>query len=185
MTIPDPNSSEPNRPEDTRPRPQFGELAPEGWSWTPPKDDSAAPAVPVAPDAASVPAAAMAPGASRTPVWDRPVTLALLIFGLLATFLMISVLGSLPQAMQVLYTQEDLGTYTPAASVAGLITAGRIVEAGIWIVTTVLSILLLTRGRRAFYVPLIGGAVSVVAIFVFIGVVLTTDPTLLELYGQP
>jgi len=185
MTIPDPNSSEPNRPEDTRPRPQFGELAPEGWSWTPPKDDSATPAVPVAPDAASIPTAATAPVASRAPGWDRPVTLALLIFGLLVTFFMVSVLGSLPEAMQVLYTQEDLGTYTPAASVAGLITAGRIVEAGIWLLTTVLSILLLTRGRRAFYVPLVGGAVSVVAIFVFIGVVLTTDPTLLELYGQP
>ncbi|TFB50394.1 DUF6264 family protein [Cryobacterium tagatosivorans] len=183
MTTPDPNSpAEPNRPEDTRPRPQYGELAPEGWSWTPPQDQAVAP---VAPNGPAIPVAVTAVRTVRAPAWDRPVTLGLLVFGLLATFFLVSVLGALPEAMQVLYTQEDLGTYTPAASVAGLIIAGRLVEAGIWLVTAVASILLVTRGRRSFYVPLIGGAVSIVAIFVFIGVVLTTDPTLLELYSRP
>ena len=191
MTTPDPNSpSEPNRPEDTRAKPQYGELAPEGWSWTPPQDQAATPAEPATPVAPGDPGApiqesAPADRTSRAPAWDRPVTLGLLLFGLLATFFLISVLGALPEAMQVLYTQENLGDYTPAASVAGLILAGRLAEAGIWLVTAAVSILLITRGHRAFYVPLIGGAVAILAIFVFIGVILATDPTLLELYGQP
>ena len=190
MTIPDPNSSEPNRPEDTRPRPQFGELAPEGWSWTPPQNDAGIPAVPAAPGSASsaplvAPTADSAFRAPRAPGWDRPVTLGLLIFGLLATFFAISVLGALPDALQMLYTQQDLGTYTPDAAVAGLILAGRIVEVGIWLASAVVSTLLLTRGRRAFYVPLIGGFVSVIAIFVFISAVLTTDPTLLDSVSRP
>lgn len=177
-------------PEDNRPKPQYGELAPEGWSWTPPKDDAGTPADPAAPVGASsaplvAPAADSAVRTPRAPGWDRPVTLGLLIFGLLATFFAISVLGALPDALQMLYTQQDLGTYTPDATVAGLILAGRIVEAGIWLATAAVSILLMARGRRAFYVPLIGGVVSVIAIFVFISVVLTNDPTLLEVYSRP
>jgi hypothetical protein len=34
-------------------------------------------------------------------------------------------------------------------------------------------------------VPLIGGVVSFVAIFVFMSIVLTTDPTLLDFYSRP
>ena len=180
-------------PEDNRPKPRYGELAPEGWSWTPPKTDADIPAVPAAPAGAASaqplapvpPTADAALTASRAPRWDRPVTLGLLIFGLLATFFAISVLGSLPEALQMLYTQQDLGTYTPDAAVAGLILAGRIVEVGIWVAAAVVSTLLLARGRRAFYVPLIGGFVSVIVIFVFISAVLTTDPTLLDSVSRP
>ncbi|UBH04992.1 hypothetical protein K8P10_000503 [Leucobacter sp. Psy1] len=32
----------PHQPRDTRPRPQYGEYAPEGWSWTPPGEESGA-----------------------------------------------------------------------------------------------------------------------------------------------
>lgn len=32
--------SAPQQPRDTRPRPQYGEYAPEGWTWTPPGEES-------------------------------------------------------------------------------------------------------------------------------------------------
>jgi hypothetical protein len=86
--------------------------------------------------------------------------------------------------MQMLYTQEGLGSYEPAASVAGLMTAGIITQVVLWIATAAVSILLLVRRRRAFYIPLIGGVLSVLAIFVFLAFILTTDPTLLDFYGQ-
>lgn len=175
-------------PKDNRPKPKYGELAPEGWSWTPPQGDTGIPAIPLAPGATSgvptAPTADAAPGPARARAWDRPVTLALLVFGLLATFFTVSVLGTLPQALQMLYTQQDLGTYTPDVAVVPLITAGRFVEGGIWIATAVVSILRLRKGRRAFYVPLIGGVVSVIALFVFISAVLATDPTLLDSVGR-
>ena len=179
---------------DYRPRPRYGELAPEGWSWTPPQDErvptasvsappavpasGTAPSTPVSPDSASRPARA-------TPGWDRPVTLGLLIFGLLATFVTIAVLGALPDAVQMLYTQEGLGDYTPAAIVATLITAGSITQAVIWVVTAVVSILLLIRSRRAFYVPLIGGVVAFVLIFAFMTIIVGSDPTLIDFYSRP
>ena len=194
--------------QDPRPRPQYGELAPEGWTWTPPQEP-AAPAAPAAQGSAAPnqaqqnqpPATPSAPqhyaaqqyGAPFTPVqqskpaaplWDRPVTLALMVFGLFGTFFTVAVLTAIPDAMQMLYTQEGLGSYEPAASVAGLTTAGIITQVVLWIAMAAVSVLVLVRRRRAFYIPLIGGVLSVLAIFVFLAIILTTDPTLLDYYGQ-
>ncbi|KFF60758.1 hypothetical protein JF66_02325 [Cryobacterium sp. MLB-32] len=191
------NSTSDDTPRDRRPRPQYGELAPEGWVWEPPTDARAselaipdAPASGIAPppepgtataNPASAPVAGPpAPGARRVPGWDRPVTMALLVLGLFGTFLAISILNSLPQAIQMLYTQESLGTYAAAANVDGILLAGAISQAVLWAATAALSVWLLIRGRRAFYVPLIGGVVSLILIFVFMGVVLSGDPTLLN-----
>ncbi|MFT2815709.1 DUF6264 family protein [Leifsonia sp. A12D58] len=202
------SSGENTPPEDPRPRPRYGELAPEGWTWTPPQEP-AAPAAPAGQDAAApnqaqqpqLPTPPSAPqhyaaqtygapynGAQlpkRTaPLWDRPVTLALMVFGLFGTFFTVAVLNAIPDAMQMLYTQEDLGTYKAAASVGGLTTAGIITQVVLWVAMVAVSVLLLVRRRRAFYVPLIGGVLSVLAIFVFLGIILTTDPTLLDFYSQ-
>lgn len=198
-----PGSPGPDKPPaDPRPQPRYGELAPEGWTWQPP-----APAAPAA-DATDAPPSAQpdrvpvsAPNAPNgatshvapfdvvqtkpaAPTWDRPVTLALLVLGLFGTFFTVAVLNSIPQALQMLYTQEGLGTYTAAASVTGLILAGVITQGALWVVTAVVSVLVTLRRRRAFYIPLIGGVVSFIAIFVFLTFVLTTDSTLLDFYGQ-
>jgi len=186
-------------PRDQRPRPKYGELAPEGWTWSPPP--GANPHADVTPDVpattnASVnaptqhtPASPYLSDASKkkhraAPAWDRPVTFGLLVLGLLGLFSAIAILGSVPEAVQMLYTQEKLGTYTPAAGVAGLILTGKITQSVIWVATAAFSIFVTTRHRRAFYLPLIGGVLSVVAIFVFLSVILTTDPTLLNFYSK-
>ncbi|KGJ80348.1 hypothetical protein GY21_02490 [Cryobacterium roopkundense] len=192
-------------PRDRRPRPQFGELAPEGWVWEPPKDpqaservtpdvSSAGAALPPAPhpapaSPAGTPASTPTGGAwagppalgTRTvPGWDRPVTLGLLVLGLFGTFVAISILNSLPQAIQMMYTQEDLGTYAAAATVEGTLMGGAVAQAALWAATAALSIRLLIRGHRGFYVPLIGGFLSLILIFIFMGVVLSGDATLLN-----
>jgi Family of unknown function (DUF6264) len=186
-------------PPDDRPRPKYGELAPEGWSWKPPADPhrdlSPAPDRPTGqqpapgqPNPHQLHRGIVQPGQfgeRGVPGWDRPVTFGLLIFGLLGTFFTVSVLNALPQAVQMLYTQDGLGTYAPPASVGALITGGIVAQALVWLATAGVSILLVVRRRRAFYVPLIGGVVSFVAIFVFMAIVLASDPTLLEFYGRP
>jgi hypothetical protein len=117
--------------------------------------------------------------------WDRPVTLGLLILGIFGTFFAISIFTALPEAVQMLYTQQGLGTYEPAAPVAGILTGGIITQVIVWLATAAVSIFLLVRGRRAFYVPLIGGVASFVVIFVFMSIVLGSDPTLLDFYSRP
>ncbi|MCU1445913.1 DUF6264 family protein [Cryobacterium sp.] len=179
-------------PADHRPQPRYGELAPEGWSWKPPQEESSpAASAPVATTVA-VPlgsaqrdAAAPATATKAPPAWDRPVTAVLLVLGLLGTFLTIATLVPLPEAMQMLYTQADLGTYTPADSVAAIITAGSIATVVVWLVTAVASILLMLRNRRAFYVPVIGAVVSFVLLVAAMAVVLAGDTALLDYFSQP
>jgi hypothetical protein len=185
-----------------RPRPRYGEMAPDGWSWKPPQPDelpggagnsAAPPPPPPGPPASPAQPTGQAPWTtmpaqpttSRAPGWDLAVTVSLIVVGLLGTFLAILVLAATPQAVQQLYTQEGLGAYTPAASVPGVVTAGSITLAGVWLASTIVAILLMTRGKRAFYVPLIGGVVSFVTIFAFMIVILTTDPTLFDYFSRP
>jgi hypothetical protein len=199
--------SVPSPADDPRPRPQYGELAPEGWTWQPPQEEARvepAPApivgagagVPPRADQPAVPAASIHSGqpyqqgqpsqpAKRTaPRWDRPLTIGLLAFGLLATLYGAISLGALPDAMQMIYTQQALGTYTPAASIGPLTSVGAIAVVFVWLATTAVSIGLLLRRRRAFYVPIIGGAVSTVALFAFILTAMLGDPTLIDFLSQ-
>jgi hypothetical protein len=176
-------------PADPRPQPRYGELAPEGWTWTPPQEETPAPAAsaPVSASVVPTPAAqrsAIGP-ASAAPGWDRPVTAILLALGLVGTFITVSMLATLPEAVQVLYTQAELGTYTPASSVAAVITAGSIGQVVIWLATTATSILLMVKNRRAFYVPLIGGVVAFVLLVAAMGVVLAGDTALIEYFSRP
>jgi hypothetical protein len=224
-------------PVDRRPRPQYGELAPEGWVWTPPADANAPVDGTTAPPAAaggtanaatdvsapgkvakpakaakavkpekapktakaaktatfkpiqSAPApAAPAPGnplVRPLPAWDRYVTISLLFVGLLATFFAVSTFSALPVTMQQLYSLQDLGTYVPATSVSATLLVGSILEGLVWAATAALSVSLLVRGKRTFYVPIIGAVVSGVIFFGFLAVLLLTDPTLLTFYSQP
>jgi hypothetical protein len=191
---PDQGKAAATPPADNRPQPRYGELAPEGWTWIPPQDQQApAASAAVSPPASPGPAAgrpAAAPGAAAStpgsaPGWDRPVTMILLVLGLLGTFFIVSVLMSLPEALQMLYTQSDLGTYTPDSSVSAIITAGSIGQAVIWLATATVAVLLTLKSRRAFYVPLIGGVVSFVLLIAALTVVLAGDATLLDYFSRP
>jgi hypothetical protein len=182
--VPDQTPATP--PVDYRPQPRYGELAPEGWTWTPPQDENApaaAAALPPAPTPAT-PGSVEGP-VSAAPGWDRPVTSILLVLGLLGTYIIASMLISLPEAMQTLYTQAGLGSYTAAESVGVIISGGSIGQVIVWLATAVTSVMLMIRHRRAFYVPLIGGVVSFVLLVAAMAVVLAGDTALLDYFGQP
>ncbi|TFD88065.1 hypothetical protein E3T61_13220 [Cryobacterium lactosi] len=181
-------------PVDYRPQPRYGELAPEGWTWTPPQDEHApADSAVVTPEPvqAPVPPGRFGPGAApgsvpgSAPTWDRPVTLSLLILGVLGAFFTISILGSMPEALQMLYTQASLGDYTAADSVGSIITAGSIALGVLWLATATVSVMLVLRGRRAFYVPIVGGVVAFVLLVAVTAVVLAGDPALLDYFSRP
>lgn len=184
-------------PVDYRPQPRYGELAPEGWSWTPPQDEIPAASAPVPPATASplgsVPVGSVPLGTAQrdaaapaqAPAWDRTLTISLLFLGLLGAFFTISMLVALPESLQLIYTQAKLGSYSAAAGVAGLITGGSIGQAVVWLATVVVSMLLVARHRRAFYVPLIGGVVAFVLLVATMAVVLSGDPALLDYFGRP
>ncbi|TFB64446.1 hypothetical protein E3N86_03475 [Cryobacterium sp. Hz7] len=117
-------------------------------------------------------------------------TLSLLVLGLLSTFFAVSMLTMITESIQLLHTQLDLAAYEPDPSAAGLVTAGIIGVSLVWLATAAGVILLLVRGKRAFYVPLIGVVLSAFVFIAFTTAVLATDPTLLndpnlmDVYGQ-
>ncbi|MBG6212913.1 MAG: DUF6264 family protein [Cryobacterium sp.] len=186
-----PDSVPPPAP-DPRPRPQYGELAPEGWTWQPPQekdrvDPAPAPTVGAAsgtPLYATTPTVQSATATRAVPGWDRPWTIGLLTFGLLATVYGVFSLGGFPVAMQIFYTQEGLGTYTPGASIGAITTVGAIALVFVWLATAAVSVRLLVPHRRAFFVPIVGGAVSLVVLFAFTMAALFIDPTLIEFLSR-
>lgn len=157
-------------------RPRYGELAPEGWSWPPAGSSGHAPAgrAPERPG-----------GGGRRPVpgWDRPVTLLLLVVGILGMFLNIGIVTSAPQSMAALYASEGLGEYAMAGSVPGIMTAASIAQLAIFAATAAVSVVLVVRRRRAFYVPLLGGVVAAAANLAFMTAIVATDATLLQHYA--
>lgn len=196
-------------PADPRPKPQFGELAPPGWEWKPPADShtghqqepmvvhkqSHAPAAPKArPEPRTRPttdasvaagaADASVDGVKKAPSWDRPLTVALLALGLFGVTLFVRVQEGATQSIALLYEQEGLGAYTPAASVASILFWGNVVQIALWVIAAALSISLLVRRRRAFWVPILVGALAVISLFLVLMAVLLTDPTLLDHFAK-
>lgn len=193
------NGREPGRDRpDPRPRPQYVELAPEGWKWVPPADAPNPDGVHPGDNAPAEHKAhaahqthplrqqhPVAGGGARTPPpWDRLITLLLLVLGLVGLITSFGILAALPQSIQLLYSQNDLGDYTAAASVSGIILTGQVCLALILVGAAVWSLLRLRRKRVAFVIPLVSGVLAAVVLFAFIAIVLYQDPTLLNFYGK-
>ncbi len=185
-----------------RPRPKFGELAPEGWTWEPPKDisrlDTAIPLEPTEtadapPENSPPPLGQAGPPSAPTaiaakekapPYWNRPVTFILLIIGLLGALQSVGFLTELPQTIQSLHAYERLGTYKAAPPVGTIILIGEIVQLVIWAVSFVISLTLVARRRLSFYVPLLAGVAGAVVLVACTALVLATDPVLLSSYSE-
>jgi hypothetical protein len=201
-TTPDPHTPDANAgsenvpaetPPDTRPRPQYGELAPEGWTWQPPASATPAPgitpaagAVPpvLSPGAVMPPYVQVAPQRTGAPLWDRVVTIVLLALGLIATINTVGSMLLLEDGIQSVYTQLELGTYTPIDSLPLFGTIGTVLAISIYIATTAISVWLLRLRKRSFYVPLIGAALSTISVFVVLMTLLMNDPTLIGFAGN-
>lgn len=178
--------SSPAPSRDERPRPQYGEYAPEGWSWQPPADERTsdpAPqmATPSPPIAASV-------DARRDRPVDRIVTILLLGIGVFGAWSAIGSLQSLPallpealrQASEMLGNGGAAFDYTPAPEVAGLILAGQVIQFVILALVVWWSIARLHARRLAFWVPLVGGVLSFIALYAIMFAIIVSDPALAE-----
>lgn len=198
---------------DERPRPQYGELAPPGWTWKPPADadrldtsrtsPAASGAEPTAPAEHQGPpphGSHLPPGAHPGPHpgphpggvlqqprassrWDLPLTVLLLVFGFFGLTYSIGILQAFPAYLQLLHSSQGLGDYTPEPVVGTIVTIGTVTMAGLWAVSTGLSVWLLVRKRVAFYVPLLTGVIAFIALIVFASLMVSTDPALLDVYG--
>ncbi|GGI48628.1 hypothetical protein BCL57_003330 [Agromyces flavus] len=173
-------------PRDERPRPRYGEYAPEGWSWQPPADERADAAA-SAPHPAPPPPAAPAPNAPAPPVpvapaaqtrsADRFFTILLLALGALGAWNTSVSLQQLPAAIQTVYTQQGVGTYTPQEWLPTLALVGTVFMLALYAAVLGWSIVRFRARKVAFWVPIAGGVVALVATIVLTSIVFITDPT--------
>lgn len=178
----------PPPPRDERPRPQYGEYAPEGWSWRP--ADQSADAAAGAPRAAAppppaMPAHAQGPGpagagaaaATAPRNVDRFFTILLLAVGALGAWNTSVSLHQLPGAIQTVYSQQGVGSYTPQEWLPTLALIGTVFMLALYAAVLIWAIARLRARKVAFWVPLAGGAVAVLATMVLTSIVFVTDPT--------
>ncbi|MET0976925.1 MAG: DUF6264 family protein [Leifsonia sp.] len=194
---PEPVDGSGSQPVDPRPKPQFGELAPPGWVWKPPADSHTGhqqePMVvhkqphtrqPAAPKPAAEPKSGAALEGTEPPAWDRPVTIALLVLGVFGLFSFVRIQAGATQSIALLYQQEGLGAYTPSTIVPTILLWGGIIQIALWVLAAGLSISLMVRRRRAFWIPLLVGVLAVIALFLVLMAVLLTDPTLIDHFAK-
>lgn len=161
---------------DERPRPQYGEYAPEGWvspHYPPPE----APAVEVAPVAAEAP-----PVKRRT--WDRVLTFGLLGIGLYFVLSGFISFSRLPEVFDQMFAQLGIGDFTSdsAATTVGIIA--NVVQPVIWAIAAFGASVWLRRGRIAFWWPLAGGVLANLIVVILVGVVMALDPAYAEYVAQ-
>jgi len=171
----------------SRPRPQYGEYAPEGWSWQPPAGEHTSDP---APQMETPKVAASLDERPDRPV-DRIVTIGLLVLGVLGVWSAITSLATLPTLLPeaLRQTSEMMGTggepfdYTPRPEVPGLILAGQVIQVVLWLVMAWWAITRIRARKLAFWVPLVGGALSFIALYAIIFAIMISDPVLVERLG--
>ncbi|QEO15482.1 hypothetical protein FLP10_14380 [Agromyces intestinalis] len=173
-------------PVDERPRPQFGEYAPPGWTWTPPEEtrhEAAAPAA--AAPAVSGAAAAAAPTAAGRAVHptDRAWTIALLAFGVLGVIYNSFSLAILPdsvvrsaQLSAAMLGMDAPTSFTPGPAVPALIAIGIALQLALWVGALLWSRARMRAGLIAWWVPLIAGVAAFIVVTIIGMLVFASDP---------
>ena len=111
-------------------------------------------------------------------------TLALLVFGIFGVIISIQLQSSITQSIAIIHAQEGIADYTPAAVVSTIVLIGGIVQIVLWLLAAGLSLLQIRRRRRAFWIPILVGVLSVIAVIFVLTSVLLTDTALLNHFAE-
>jgi len=174
---------------DQRPRPQYGEyasteerLAAGGLPLeeAPPRPETRI--EPTAVTASTTPTAPVRDPAITGGVsypWDRALTTGLLAFGGFSLVTSVPNLLDFSTTMRQVYeTAATYGEYTSDALANGIGVAVLAAQAAIFVVVLMLSIGRLRAGKRAFFIPLIGGVVAGIITLVLVIAAMVGDPAL-------
>ncbi|WP_022890687.1 DUF6264 family protein [Agromyces italicus] len=191
-------------PADERPRPRYGEYAPEGWTWQPPADpnsstppaqtpDAAAPAFGAAPTLGGTPVpASQHPGAAAARPTDRAWTIALLVFGAMgAVYNILSIIAMPASVLESMKLSASMiGTtppteFTPGPAVPVAVAVGVIAQLALWVGALLWSRARMRAGGSSWWIPLVAGIVAFIVVMIVGAVVLTSDPALVEFLQTP
>ncbi|HEY8912015.1 DUF6264 family protein [Lacisediminihabitans sp.] len=178
---------------DPRPRPQYGEYASQ-------KDQAAAaglpapsfapPVVPPAAERAAERAAVergaapSATGAAAPRRWDIFLSYALLAYGAVTVVAGFFQFTDLNAVIEQVYTMMSIGTYTPTALAGTLGIVINVSNVVLFVITVAVTMRALRKGRLAFYLPIIGGAVAYLVSFVCLATLMLGDPAFTAYVGR-
>lgn len=163
---------------DPRPRPKYGEYAP----------ISSTPLVPPAPAPALTPAAEPTPEFTAAPTAanraavpprrtaDLALTTFLLLYGVFSVVTSIGQFADLASVLTSLYVTQGLPAFTSGELANNTGIAINIIHIVLLVVTIVVALVLLRAHRRAFWVPLAGGALGIIVTIAGIASVMLSDP---------
>ena len=117
--------------------------------------------------------------APRPRQFDRIAAMMLLGLGFLNVVSSIPGWLRMPETLQLAYDQLGLGTFTATDVASSLGIVAVIIQAVLWIVTLLITMLLIRRRRLSWWVPVVGGVVSFLAITVIVYIALAGDPAFL------
>ena len=163
---------------DDRPTPRYGELAPEGWVWSPPTDpDAAEPDDPRQKDPDPQPTDTASAKPYR--VVDASISVFLLVTAVMFSSSSVPSLFGLRSTIDMFYADRGLGDYGggSAVDIAGAVAAIAqlvLLAAAIW-----LTVRLIGQRRRSWPVPLLMGALALIVTFGCLVLALVADPGLL------
>lgn len=156
-----------------RAKPQYGEYAPPGWSWTPPVDEQAE-----AEERTSVPEPAPVRSAAH-PV-DRGITVFLLAMGVFFAVPTLFDPTSFATMLQQQYTAQGIGEYASPALARSLGVVSGVGQTLIVALATWLAIRRIRAGKRAVLVPVLGIAATVLLSLIVAAIAILGDPTFAE-----
>ncbi|RXZ70999.1 DUF6264 family protein [Agromyces albus] len=170
---------------DERPRPQYGEYAPEGWSWQPPADQRTSDPAPQMATPLPPPVAASARPAR--PV-DRVITIMLLVVGVFGaaynSFSMIvlpsTAVESARMAAAMFGSDAVPPAFTPGPAVPAAIAIGVAAQLLLLAGALVWSRARMRAGAVSWWIPLLAGVVAFIVVTIVGLIVFASDPALYE-----
>jgi type III secretory pathway component EscS len=113
---------------------------------------------------------------SAAPAWDPPLTVALLVAGVINVTVTVANMRELPETLQLGYEQQGIGHYT-ATTLASAMGWSVILSSTLALVIAIaFAVPRLRAHRLAFWVPLVAAVVSLVLTTVFVGIAVFGDP---------
>lgn len=120
-----------------------------------------------------------APSRSAHPV-DRIVTLVLLALGLFVWLNGIPGFLALADALQAVFDQLGAGSYRATEAAAALGVAALVVQGIVWALTAASAWFAMSRGRMAWWIPVVGAALYFIASMIIVSVALFADPAFVD-----
>ena len=147
----------------------------------------AIPQSPKAPDASTrVGTTPPGPSAGRRPRrWDLILSAALLGYATINVIVQLVARDTLAAIVTQFFVAQGIGDYTPTALTASLGTTLNVITLALFVLTVLVTVWMLRRGRVAFWVPIAGGVAATIVALVFVVILLQSDPALIAFLDRP